>query len=292
MRFHVSAVSSRSFSPLPCLHLLLALAGGLGTAQAAMNYDQPGSVYTQDFNWTTGDATLGTWTNDSVTQAIASWAPGASSLGWYIDIGGPRSAFFSRDGLTNASAAMNFFTQATDLDRSFGSSANNYAVSIAIQFRNTSGVTLTDFVFSYAIETTAVRGGQLGHVAEVSYHTGTPTNWATDSFLRPAAQTMYQYDIPLADGAEFITEITAVDGNDQRYRRERLDLPVTGLNWAPGEDLWLRWQVNQSDRGLNFGLDDFSFRATAIPEPANAGLWFALAAAGAIFRSTRRRLRA
>ena len=64
----------------------------------------------------------------------------------------------------------------------------------------------------------------------------------------------------------------AVDGNTAG----RVDVgpfTVTGVNWTPGTDLWLRW-TDLSHPGNDHGLaiDDLAFTAVAVPEPSFGGL--------------------
>jgi hypothetical protein len=79
----------------------------------------------------------------------------------------------------------------------------------------------------------------------------------------------------------------SLDGHAAANRHVFAPVTITGLNWAPGTDLWVRWsdpQVAGADHGL--AIDDFSFSATGVPEPASLGL---LAAAGAPLLAGRRR---
>ena len=60
---------------------------------------------------------------------------------------------------------------------------------------------------------------------------------------------------------------------------------MTGLNWQPGEDLWVRWaDINDAGNDHGLAIDDVTFSAEAIPEPATitmAGLALAAVLAGA-----------
>ena len=76
----------------------------------------------------------------------------------------------------------------------------------------------------------------------------------------------------------------AVDGNSAG------EVPVgpqtiTGINWQPGADLWIRWlDPRTSGNNHGAGIDNVTF--TAIPEPGSAALFTSVA----ILSSLRRRL--
>jgi hypothetical protein len=62
---------------------------------------------------------------------------------------------------------------------------------------------------------------------------------------------------------------------------------VSGITWASGTDIWLRWTVPSVTNAPNVGLDDVTF--SAIPEPS---AFAALAGLGALgLAATRRRRR-
>jgi hypothetical protein len=81
---------------------------------------------------------------------------------------------------------------------------------------------------------------------------------------------------------------TALDGNAAANRSVIGPVTVTGLNWQPGADLWIRWSdINDTGRDQGMGLDDLSFSAdvAAVPEPAS----FALALIACLIGLARRR---
>jgi len=63
---------------------------------------------------------------------------------------------------------------------------------------------------------------------------------------------------------------------------------ISGVNWQPGQELWLRWTHEGSvSVSHTLGIDDVT--VTAIPEPATYALASGLLALGAVF--LRRRMR-
>jgi hypothetical protein len=64
----------------------------------------------------------------------------------------------------------------------------------------------------------------------------------------------------------------AVDGNTAGLV-PMTALTISGVNWLPGTDLWLRWtDINDAGNDHGLAIDEFSFWASAIPEPSVAGL--------------------
>ena len=69
----------------------------------------------------------------------------------------------------------------------------------------------------------------------------------------------------------------AVDGNGAG-RVAIGPVTVTGINWLPGTDLWLRWDdINHSGNDHGLAIDDVVLSATSIPEPM-AGTLLAIGA--------------
>jgi PEP-CTERM motif len=82
----------------------------------------------------------------------------------------------------------------------------------------------------------------------------------------------------------------AVDGTAAANRVLVSAVTVSGISWAPGTDLWLRWTDPQASgvRDDGMALDDLSFSA-AVPEPGSASLLLVgVLAAGAV-RSNQRK---
>jgi hypothetical protein len=75
-----------------------------------------------------------------------------------------------------------------------------------------------------------------------------------------------------------------VDGN-ATGNRQTITATVTGLNWQPGQDLWIRW-ADLNDAGNDHGLaiDDLNF--SAVPEPGALAL--AMFAAIGLYSGRRR----
>lgn len=267
-------------------------------ARAAFIYSVAGSTYSQNFdsgpttpeNASVGNSPIG-WTDDNA-------APGATNFsipGWYLyhPLGPLAEGGFSGNqrvrigaGTANTGAFMSYGASAST-DRALGSlSSGTLAATGASQYMglrltNNTGSTLTQFRLSYSGE-----------------------QWRDGGATTPVAQSLlFSYKVTsgaaLLQDTGFTAEPTlnfaspvftntgsgaAVDGN-VAGKLAIGPVTVTGLTWANGEDLWIRW-ADANDAGNDHGLaiDDVSFSAN-IPEPSSLVL-FSLA--GLSFLACRR----
>jgi uncharacterized protein len=288
--------------------LLLALAVGslASVARAAVSYDTAGSTYGQNFdslpntpqNASLGNSPVG-WTDDST-------APNAGNFsipGWYLyhpviqtegganghqrmRIGagtGNTGAFMSWGPSGSTNRGLGMLSSNTLAAGPGATPPDNFESYYGLRLTNNTGQTLGDFRLTFAAE--QWRDG------------GTTTTWSV------AQSLTFDYKVNAASIQDtgFIevpaltftsprfgaTAGTAYDG-DAPENRQNFDVTVSGLSWAPGEDLWLRWtDLNDTGNDHGLGIDDLSFSATAaVPEP---GTLSALAAVAMLRRRGRAR---
>jgi hypothetical protein len=152
----------------------------------------------------------------------------------------------------------------------------------AMRVMNNTGQTLGSFTVSYFGEEWRDGNNTTPEAITVGYTnavTTDATNWADQAAVNPEfisipAQT---FNPPVTANND-----AAVDGNAAGRSPSALTATITGLNWAPGTDVWIRFnepQVAGNDDGL--AIDDltFSANAVAVPEPA-AGVLLLLVAVG------------
>jgi hypothetical protein len=246
-------------------------------APAAINYNTVGGSYAQDFNSLPNsptNASLGTspagWIDDTTTPGTNQF----SILGWYlwhpIDLtatgeGGANQhqRLRASSGNSTTGAFYSFGTNSTT-ERALGMvSSNTLAAAnaesyIGLRLTNNTGSTLGQFTLSYNGEEWR-DGGNNPAVAQnlkLGYKVGAANVQDTGFTLVPSLQ----FTSPVNT-----TTAAAVDGNVAG----RVAIPATtvsGFNWAPGTDLWLRWiDINDPNNDHGLAIDDVSFSANIIP---------------------------
>jgi hypothetical protein len=256
---------------------------------ASIAYAVPNSTYSQSFDSlpnTPENVSLGTtangagWIDDTVTPAVNQ----VSIPGWYlyhpIDIstgeGGVNGHQRMRigAGTANTGAFMSFGISGST-ERALGDvgsttlGANNSELNIGLRLTNTTGVTLDSFTISYHGEQWR-DGGATTPVPQ-----GMTFGWSTAAIAISDPSTVFNQVNELGFMSPVFVNTgagAAVDGNTAG----RVDVgpfTVTGVNWTPGTDLWLRW-TDLSHPGNDHGLaiDDLAFTAVAVPEPSFGGL--------------------
>jgi large repetitive protein len=281
------------------------LAVALGAeSQSAVMYS--GGTYTQDFNTlpstprntSLGDSPAG-WTDDNAAPATGNF----SIPGWYIwhpiasnaeaGFNGHQRFRVSGTPTTAATGSYYAFGDAASTERALGVvpsgtiAPNNGEVYYGMRLTNNTGNTLQQFTVDYAAEQWRVAADVGGRPAgnqsvTLDYRLG-GTDLQSGTFT----------EIP-GGGFDSIFDASAagthLNGNDAANRLTGRGATVTGLNWEPGQDLWVRWtQLNIfsdageiADHGL--AIDDLRFAAN-VPEPAT----FVLAAVAAMGLIARRR---
>jgi hypothetical protein len=272
-------------------HAILAatlLAATSATAQVVFN--TVGGTYSQNFNWTsTGTTTEQTvnWTSNAATQPFTTVNFTGNTTGWYAGSNSQDSTSIrvgNGNQTDNASILIyNYYFTSSDADRSFGGRpTGSVPVVLALRLNNSTGVTLTNFTLSYALEVTQWRANGNQATANVAYFIGNPTNWRTDAFT--ATPTL---NLTTVYGGDTAVAVNNVDGNHIGNRASLAPTTITGLNWTNGSDLWIRWTLPVGTNLPNVGLDDVSF--SAVPEPSTYAALAGIAALGLALYARRRR---
>ena len=249
--------------------------GIIGAANASL-----GSTGATNYGWRNDTASTYPYTDGNF--GMVGWhilhpttipAPGEGGFG-----GNQRMRFGT--GSSNTGAFYSFGEGGREGERALGvvnsgslsgNGPSNLPVMMGAVFTNTTGSTLTEFTLSYFGE--QWRNGGTG-VAETL---GFDYSLDATSIHDPAATR-----IPVT-ALDFVSPVTtvvaggaAVAGNTTG-RVAIAPVTVTGLNWANGEELWIRWTHFRQPGGTNppahgLAIDDLSFSAQGIPEPAASTL--------------------
>jgi hypothetical protein len=178
-------------------------------------------------------------------------------------------------GTANTGAFMSYGVSAST-ERAFGSLASNTTAAVAdggvqhlgAKITNSTGVTLTEFTLSYDGEQWR-DGGNATPVAQSLVFAYKITNGAAaiqDTGFTAAPSLDFSSPVFTNTGSG-----AAVVGNTTG-KVSKGPVTITGLTWAPGDDLWLRWtDTNDTGNDHALAIDNVSFsaNATEVPEPAS-----------------------
>lgn len=258
----------------------LTLSFCMTSAQAALTLDKDNLNYSQNFN-----------SLPNVHRSDPAWTNNGTLPGWYFFAGPNLDQTVSNIRVSTTSGsdrAHISYGIDGDSDRALGFQAGSehryspvlpgvgdYFGAIAVAFVNGTGLQISEFSFSYTGEQWHVSSNaNVAHNLTVEYAFG-----ASDTqFNALSWQGFNAYEINTA-GVNFFTPTlsggTSGNGNLPQNRVEDLGTSVTGLNWEPGETLWLRWTTINfpaSDHGM--AIDDFNFSVKPVPLPAAAWMLF------------------
>lgn len=211
---------------------------------AQINYS--GGTYSQDFNSLQDGAIFTDYTT--------------MPPGWRVSHG----SYVWSNGSTGYSANYGTYCLASaagDADKALGlvigSTGQAY---FGADIRNTSGTTLTSFTLSY-FEEQWVEGAVTSSDQAIPFQYSIGASSLTSgSYIGFASLDMHS----IHDGSG---TFTALDGNASA-NRQLITATVSGISWAPNQDLWIRWSgvslpFNSSHA---MAVDDLSF--SAVPEPS------------------------
>lgn len=216
---------------------------------------------------------------DSLLASPAStnhaWADNSTLAGWYSN----RTSYRSSTGSDNTGSLYSFGA-ASAVDRALGSIASGGTGTIlfGLRLQNNTSSTFSEFTVTYDGEQWRNGGNTTSIINSLAfgYQIGTGLAIGTGTYtLVPSLN----FTGPISTPGSAV----ALDGNNAANRVAGITFTVTGINWAPGQELFLRWSdPNDAGNDHGLGIDNFSFLANAIPEPATVA-WFGLILVGGAF---------
>ena len=230
-------------------------------------------LYTQSFNGLPTTATTVAGTAVSGTQgSIASLSATGST--WYATrVSGTGTSDVGigiGNGSGNTGGLYSFATTATPADRSFGLFASNTTVPAAgLALVNNFGSTMGSVTIAFTSEQWRSPNGTGAVVNTVGFAYGfssnnsiTAANFLTSNAMTADASGNLVSGQPTA---------SAVSGSPTEVTSKLVTL--TGLNWAVGETLFIRWQdPNEAGADAALAIDDLTISGTAVPAPGAAAL--------------------
>ena len=145
--------------------------------------------------------------------------------------------------------------------------ANDTRILIAARLTNNTADTLNEFTLTFDGEQWRDGGrSAVSETMEFQYQVGATAINDAAGWITPAANGGSWTSLVQNNS----TTGAAVDGNTTG--KVPVSVTVTGVNWGPGTDLWLRWNDPQAlgnDHGM--AIDNVSF-AAVVPEPTSLAL--------------------
>jgi len=230
------------------------------TSSTAGQLAYAGGTYTQNFDTLPAS---GTFTLSGTGPIRLDAAPiSASGLaGWSLakaSGSGSVALFKIDDGSSGTGSVYSYGIAGTNAatDRALGSVASGTTVSqFGLVLVNNTGHTITGFSLGYTGEQWR-RGNGAANVLAFSYAVG-GSDLNTGTFTAVSALS---FTAPVTAGTN-----VALDGN-AAANRTAVSSTVTGLTWAAGQTLVLRWaDTNDAANDDGIAIDDLSFSALSAP---------------------------
>jgi hypothetical protein len=205
------------------------------------------SSYTQNFDSLANSGTGNPWSDDSTIT------------GWYFNrqFNNIPQTYNAGTGSSNAGALYSFGA-ISDSERALGSVASGSTGTIlwGISLVNDTSEVISDLDISFVGEQWRNGGNTASQTLDFQYqigaigiNSGTWTDFDSLDFTSPTVGST----------------ASALDGN-AAANQTNISATLTGLNLAPGEEIWLRWQdLNDAGNDHALAIDDFSVTADGEP---------------------------
>ncbi len=232
---------------MPAIHLAALLAASAACGQI-------GSTYTQNFDTLATTGTSNAWTQNST---LPSWYA-------YATAGGNVASYRAGDGTGNAGDLYSYGVSGSS-NRSLGAiGSGSFSGYWAYNVTNNSGTTLDRFTVGYDGEQWRKGGGTAAQTMNVQFGFGSTFAGVVTWTSLGAG---YSFTSPInTSGA------SSLDGHLTANRIAGLGGTVTGLAWANGQSIWLRFvEVDDAGNDHALAIDNFSFFAP-VPEPGTLAL--------------------
>lgn len=232
-----------------------------------------GGSYFQDFDGftPTGSSNFLTSTGNDLSALTG---VSASMVGWHAlkEIASGTPNIQQNNGLNSTGTVYSYGTNGAS-DRALGSVASNASgmIDFGVRLRNTSGRTLGgSLALRFDGEQWRNGGNTSPQTLAFSFKKQSAAAWnvldlMSGSGFTPASA--FDFTSPTVGASS-----GALDGNLAANRVANINgIIALGSDWAPGEEVILRW-TDLNDAGGDHGLAIDNFSAVSVPEPASAAL--------------------
>ncbi len=226
-----------------------------------------GGTYSQNFDGLASSGTItlaGSAPFDLATNGLSGWRLGSSAGVPALTVG---------TGSSNAGGAYSYGSSGSS-ERALGTVASGSVTPrFGVMITNNSGTTITQFTLGYTGEQWRNGGNTAAHSLAVSYSLSAVDINASTGFTDVAALAFTSPTV----GASAAT----LDGN-ATANRTAVSATVTGISWAPGQTLVLRWSdTNDSGNDHGLAVDDLTFTTPVGTAPVTPTIASTTPASGA-----------
>ncbi len=237
--------------------LLAVLAIGAASAQAVPIL-YTGGLYSQDFD---------TLANTPQGASVA-WSDGATLPGWYANTsaaGGAPTVYRVNNG-TFLDPVGQLYSEGTtgNSDRALGTQSSSSSTErIGVALTNTTGRYQYQAIVTYDGEQWRRINNEGADKFSVAYQVFSAGQGSLTAGGTWTAVPSLTFNAPNINQSGSV----ALNGNLDGNRVAGLTASISGLDWDPGEELWIRFTDGPSSRQHQLAVDNFNF--TAVPEPSS-----------------------
>ena len=269
MKYLNTSLLSRS---VRALGLLAAVALVHSITSAQVSYSSAGSNLTFNFdgNLPAAAATL-SWTDDSMFPGWYAYRRGGTT-----EAAGPMTVYRRTDGYSANQRLFHWRAGPSGTDGALGvfPAPESSTMYLVLRIRNNTGTMLTSFTLSYTGEQWINGNSGSNNSLAVSYATAAPANLDFSDGSNFTTVSALAFNSPV-DG-DGVSPRVNLDGSLSANQVAVGPVTVSGISWADGTDLFIRW-LDVDSTGVDHGLavDDVVFSASTSGGGGSGGniLW-------------------